>query len=139
LRPTTPPAAIRVPPKANRIPATERLGAKGWSPWAGVPGSIRDATAAEVEFCTEGLGLERVGGGTVATVVAGGATWVGLGCAVTAGEGVDAPPGGTTTPGSGWGCGCTGGLAVADGVGLTVGRGDGELAGEHMPTTPRRP
>lgn len=111
----------------------------GWSPWAGVPGSIRDATAAEVEVCTEGPGLETVGGGTVATVVAGGATCVGLGCAVTASEGGDAPPGGTTTPGSGWGCGCTGGLAVADGVGLTDGRGDWELLGEHMPTTPKRP
>lgn len=111
----------------------------GWSLWAGEPGSIRAAAAAEAEFCVEGLGLETIGDGTAAVVVPGGATWAGAGSAVTAGEGVGAPPGGTATPGSGWGCGCTGGLAVADGLALPDGRGDGELPGEHMPTTPRRP
>lgn len=64
---------MRVPPKANRIPATETLGAMGWSLWAGAPGSIRVAVAAEVEFCVEGLGLETIGEGTVAVVAAGGA------------------------------------------------------------------
>ncbi len=77
--------------------------------------------------------------GTAAVAVAGGATWVGAGSAVTAGAVVEAPLGGSATPGSGWGCGCTGAIAVAVGVGLPDGRGDGELAGEHMPTTPRRP
>ncbi|MDQ0029978.1 hypothetical protein [Arthrobacter bambusae] len=139
MSPTTPPAAIRVPPKAIKIPATETVGASAWSSWAGVSEPTLVAAAAEARFCIEGLGLETAGGGTAATVVAGGATWVGAGSPITSGEGIEAGTEGTATPGFGWGCGCTGGLAVADGVGFPAGRGDGELPGEHMPTTPRRP
>lgn len=97
------------------------------------------AAAAEAKFRVEGLGLERVGEGTAAVAAAGGTGWVGSGWTVAAVEGVEVPPDGTATPGSGWGCGCTGGAAVAGAVGLPDGRGDGELLGEHMPTTPRRP
>lgn len=92
---------MSVPPKANRIPANETVGASGWSADAAEAGSILAPEAADVEPGVDGLGLETTGEGTAAAVVEGAAAWVGSGATIAAVEGVDAPRGGTATPGSG--------------------------------------
>lgn len=80
-----------------------------------------------------------IGDGAADPVAAGGAVLTGSSSTVATGEAGEDPPAGTVAPGSGWGCGCAGGLGVLGGVGLPEGRGVGELLGEHILTSPRRP
>lgn len=76
-----------------------------------------------------------IGDGVADPVAAGGPVLIGSCSTVATGEAGEAPPDGTVAPGSGWGCGWTGGLGE---VGLTDGREVGGLLGEHIPTSPRR-